>query len=138
MKALHEHIKSLQEILTLKGYDGAFLTNMGYPDDLDRSLQRYFDAFANGHEGKECSPLSLYTYSEYTDKEKDSTTCYFRVRYDGVKGFSPERMLIERKSAMGVTQMQKDLAFRDWSEVPDRREANIMVNETAPYKKIKR
>jgi hypothetical protein len=138
MKNLKDHIKTLQETLTQKGFDGAFLTNMGYPDDLGRSLQRYFDAFAYGHEGKECSPLSLYTYSEYSGEEKDSTTCYFRVQYDGVKGFSPDRLLIERKSSMGIVQMQRDLALRDWSEVPDRREANAMVSETAQYKKIRR
>lgn len=135
---LTAHISALVALLSQKGYDGYFKTNMGYPDRLANSIHRYFEAFREGKEGSDCSTVSLYTYSQYNGEDQERVTCYFRAKYHQEKGFELNRLLIERTSATGVVLGHKDLEIDQPMGIPDRQAANEMVTCPLTNKKIRR
>lgn len=120
--------------LTEKGYDGYFLTQGGYPDQLKNSINKFLEACKQGTD-KLYYPdlLPIQTYLEWNGEDKPRVSCHMWLAHQNTK-FDVRKMVIEKTDQFGQLVKKSELTGLSTRMIPTRKEALGLVSDMPKQK----
>lgn len=113
---LLKQVRVFSEKMLDKGWEGAFHTNGGYPDEIRYSLEKYLYQSMLGNEPGFGHIVMLSTYAKFSAEE--SVTCSFNVRLGAGNALMVSEVdITHRDSNVNVLNFKKIL-ITDQEQVP--------------------
>ena len=127
MKQLPD-LASFAQILTDKGFNGSFQTQVAYAGKLKESITDYMEACNNGKERSDRDGnFLLSTYLQWSGDDKESIVCDFWVRKEN-DYFDIQKMEIRSKDRYGQLLKKTELKNLSVNSIPTLKEAIAQVS----------
>jgi hypothetical protein len=107
-----------------KGYDGYFLSPLGFNNKLDDNLIQH--AIQCFQENRQVGPVDLQTYTHWRDDDSPHVHCTFKTDYNDTEGFKIKKLDIDYGIGQDILK-QKNISVNANSEIPDRNQLNSMM-----------
>ena len=124
-------LDAFAKILTDKGYNGYFHTEICCPGKLKESISGFLQKWENGTDAPRLANyLHLSTYLQWNGEDKPRVECNMRVRYENGKfDLEGTEMYLTRTDRYGQLLKQSKLTNLTASSVPTLTEAIAQVSE---------